>query len=339
MKKIIRILTLLTFFAAVLAAWWIVDDYRDFLRQPLDLQQAAIFTIDRGMSLTGISKRLADKGWITKPWYLAFEGRRLRLAGSIKAGEYEIQPGMTPPGVLELFVSGKVVQYSLTLPEGWTFKQIMQAVHSSRLLDRTLEDDSAEAVMKALGFPGMAAEGMFYPDTYHFPAGTTDVEFLRRSYATMQAVLSEEWRQREAGLPYRDAYEALIMASIIERETALAEEREMIAGVFVRRLERGMKLQTDPTVVYAMGGAFDGDIRQKDLSLDSPYNTYLYKGLPPTPIASPGRPSIHAALHPAPGNALYFVAMGDGRHYFSATLAEHNRAVARYQLSKQTSGD
>ena len=187
--------------------------------------------------------------------------------------------------------------------------------------------------MSEIGYPGYHAEGRFFPDTYYFPAETTDVDFLRRAFKQMESVLYDEWDKRMKGVPYRLPYEALIMASLIEKETAVPDERKKIAGVFVRRLEQNMKLQTDPTVIYALGENYDGDIRRRDLGFDSPYNTYRYKGLPPTPIAAPGRASIRAALQPEPGTALYFVATGeDGRHYFSDTLAEHNRAVAKYQL-------
>jgi UPF0755 protein len=188
--------------------------------------------------------------------------------------------------------------------------------------------------MSAIGYPDIAAEGQFFPDTYHFPAGTTDIEFLRRANQMLLQVLNEEWQQRTANLPYQTSYDALIMASIIEKETGRADEREKIAGVFVLRLKQDMKLQTDPTVIYAMGTAYNGNIRRKDLEIDSPYNTYRYKGLPPTPIALAGREAIYAALHPEDGKALYFVSRGDGSHYFSNTLKEHNKAVAKYQLKK-----
>jgi UPF0755 protein len=202
------------------------------------------------------------------------------------------------------------------------------------VLIKTLSDTDGKTVMSALGYPEVHPEGRFFPDTYHFPSGMTDIEFLQRAYDTMVAVLDEEWQQKAEGLPYKTADEALIMASIIEKETAVASERVTIAGVFVRRLQKGMKLQTDPTVIYAMGENYNGNIRRKDLKTDSPYNTYVVAGLPPTPIALPGVEAIHAALHPEQGETLYFVAKGDGSHYFSKTLKEHNRAVAKYQLGK-----
>jgi UPF0755 protein len=185
-----------------------------------------------------------------------------------------------------------------------------------------------------LGITGSHAEGLFFPDTYYFINGTTDVELLRRAYQRRQSILKQEWEQRDSGLPYKNAYDALIMASIIEKETALATERPLIAGVFVRRLQKKMKLQTDPTVVYAMGDQYNGNIKKKDLNIDSPYNTYRYHGLPPSPIALAGQEAIYAALHPKLDETLYFVAKKDGSHYFSKTLEEHNRAVKKYQLNK-----
>ena len=222
----------------------------------------------------------------------------------------------------------------MTILEGWTFRQIMTVVQNNEVLVQALSGNTESEIMEKLGRPGEKAEGRFFPDTYHFPRDTTDLDFLRRAYNTMARVLDEEWQHRDVGLPYTSPYEALIMASIVEKETSIPTERDKIAGVFIRRLQRGMLLQTDPTVIYAIGESFDGDIKDRDLALDSPYNTYVYKGLPPTPIAAPGRAAIWAALHPDEGNALYFVAMGDGHHYFSDTLAEHNRAVAKYQLKK-----
>jgi UPF0755 protein len=187
--------------------------------------------------------------------------------------------------------------------------------------------------MARLGYAGQHPEGRFLPDTYNFPAGTTDMVFLERAADAMEKLLSMEWSEREDGVPYKNPYEALIMASIIEKETGVPEERGMISGVFVRRLLKGMRLQTDPTVIYGMGDRFNGNIRRKDLAANTPYNTYLHTGLPPTPIAMPGRAAVHAALHPTPGNALFFVSKGDGSHYFSASLEEHNKAVSQYQLN------
>jgi UPF0755 protein len=229
-------------------------------------------------------------------------------------------------------VNGEVVQHSLTIIEGWTFQQLLQAVRSHPMLTQTLADADPQAVMEALAEPGTHPEGWFYPDTYRFPRGTSDVEFLRRAYRVMQQRLAAEWEKRAEGLPLKSPYEALVLASLIERETAVAAERTRIAGVFVRRLRKGMRLQTDPTVIYGMGDAYEGRIRWRDLRTDTPYNTYTRHGLPPTPIAMPSGAAINAALNPADGKELYFVSRGDGSHHFSATLEEHNAAVRCYQL-------
>jgi UPF0755 protein len=223
-----------------------------------------------------------------------------------------------------------VVQYSLTIVEGMTLQQLLEQLKQHRAI---ISNTEPQTLAKQLGISHSSAEGWFLPETYAFPANTQDLGFLQRAYQKMQTVLNQEWQQRAADLPYKTPYEALIMASIIEKETAAAEERAKIAGVFVRRLEKGMRLQTDPTVIYGMGAQFDGNLRRKDLRKDTPYNTYTRKGLPPTPICLPGKASIHAALHPEQGEELYFVATGkDGKHVFSKTLTEHNKAVRRYQL-------
>ena len=292
------------------------------------------YIIKPGMNLKQVGQGLTQQGILDHPYYFMLEGRLQGSESQLKAGEYLLKPGVTQRQLLEQFVAGKVVQHSLTLIEGWSFRQLMNEVSSNGTLLQTLANVDSKTVMTALAYPEVHPEGRFFPDTYHFPIGMTDIEFLRRAYVKMARVLEEEWQQREAGLPYKTSDEALIMASILEKETAVAEERAAIAGVFVRRLQKGMKLQTDPTVIYAMGDNYHGNIRRKDLKIDSPYNTYFYVGLPPTPISLPGVEAIHAALHPEDGETLYFVAKGDGSHYFSKTLKEHNRAVARYQLGK-----
>ena len=317
----------------VLAGWLFYQDMEKQLNMPLNIEGQEYFSIEPGMSLLAVAEGLAARGWFEYPFYLQLEGKIRGVDGLIKAGQYQVEPGATASSLLDTMVAGKVTQHALTIVEGWSFPQIMAALHDSRYIRRQLNSTRPDRVMAEIGYPGYHAEGRFFPDTYYFPAETTDVDFLRRSFKQMEAVLSQEWDRRMAGLPYRSPYEALIMASLIEKETAAADERNRIAGVFVRRLEKNMKLQTDPTVIYALGENYDGNIRRRDLEFDSPYNTYRYKGLPPTPIAAPGRASIHAALQPEPGTALFFVATGEnGRHYFSDTLAEHNQAVARYQL-------
>jgi len=304
------------------------------LDSPIEIETgtAINYTIKTGMNLKLIGEDLVQQGILKHQYYFMLEGRLQGTDSQIKAGEYLLQPGTTQRQLLEQFEAGKVVQHSLALIEGWSYKEIMTAVSSNEVLIKTLPDTDSKTIMSALGYPDVHPDGRFFPDTYHFPSGMTDVEFLQRAYERMLEILDDEWQQKVEGLPYKTADEALIMASIIEKETAVASERAAIAGVFVRRLQKGMKLQTDPTVIYAMGENYNGNIRRKDLKTDSPYNTYVYAGLPPTPIALPGVEAIHAALHPEQGETLYFVAKGDGSHYFSKTLKEHNRAVAKYQL-------
>ena len=335
MKKILFSLVLLLIITVIAAAWWLQEDMQKQLNQPLAIEQDQVLVVRPGQSLKALARQLVEKNWISQPYYLVFESRRRKISAQIKAGEFTIKPGTTPLQLLDILVEGKVKQYSMTLPEGWTFRQIIDAIVANNELVKVLPSYEPKQVMAAAGYSGYFAEGRVFPDTYLFPAGTSDVDFVRRAIKTQEKVLDEEWAARDEGLPYNSPYEALIMASIIEKETGQAEERRKIAGVFVRRLQLGMKLQTDPTVIYAMAERFDGNIRRKDLSIDSPYNTYRYRGLPPTPIASPGRLAIHAALHPLPGKELYFVAKGDGSHHFSASLKEHNDAVARYQLKKK----
>ncbi len=303
------------------------------LHTPLRLSGTQSFVVKPGATLTSVAARLQARGWMPRSWYFKLEARLQGRAGSLQAGEYAVTPGMTPLDLLKMLIDGHVVEHNLTLVEGWTFRQVMAVVEQCPDLRHTLAETRPAYVMDAIGHAGTFAEGRFFPDTYQFPAGTTDVQFLQRAFKTMNSVLSEEWRHRDVGLPYQSPYQALILASLVEKETAVPAERPKVAGVFVRRLERGMKLQSDPTVIYALGAKFDGDIHWKDLKLDSPYNTYVHTGLPPTPIGLPGRASIEAALHPANGSALYFVAKGDGTHKFSSTLAEHNAAVRKYQLN------
>jgi len=307
------------------------------LDSPLNIGEQSIpLLVQPGMTLRSITEELSQQGLLTHPKYLVWEALWQGNANRIKAGEYELQPGLTPLQFLDKLVQGKVLQRTLTIIEGWNFTELMNAVRSNHYLAQTLEKNlTQDAIMARLGYPGQHPEGRFYPDTYHFPRGTTDVAFLQRAYSTMEQILADEWKQRDEGLPYETPLEAVILASIVEKETGKPEERKRIVGVFVRRLKRKIALQSDPTVIYGMGTSFTGNIRRSDLTTPTPYNTYIKRGLPPTPIAMPGKAAIHAALHPAPGKELYFVAKGDGSHQFSATLREHKRAVARYQLRKR----
>lgn len=313
-------------------------DFSRFVNAPLILDEEGMrYEVPAGTSLRAVAADLYSKGVLSKPLYWRLLARVQDRAHRIKSGEYLLEPGLTPVGLLDLLVSGRTIQYSLTLVEGWSFEQVMAAVAEHPQLVQTLDSNEGEAVMAALGAPEAHPEGWFYPDTYLFPRGTTDLEFLRRAYGLMQQRLIQEWDARSQGLPFENPYEALIMASIVEKETAVPDERSLIAAVFIGRLKRGMRLQTDPTVIYGMGDRYKGNIRKSDLLRDTPYNTYTREGLPPTPIAMPGGDSIHAVMHPAETNALYFVAMGDGRHYFSETYEEHKQAVIDYQLGGKAS--
>lgn len=324
---------ILLFIACVAIAWLAFDVYQ-FKRKPITLSETHLFIVEPGASLGKVAYQLQTQGLIDYPRYLTILGRWYGQASRLKAGEYELEPGLTPIELLDKFVSGNVAQYALTVVEGWTFKEMLQAIHRHDKLRHTLKDKNADEIMAQLGQMGEHPEGRFMPETYHFPAGMTDLDFLKRAYGEMENYLQNAWQKREQGLPYKTPYDALIMASIIEKETAVASERPEIAGVFVRRLRKNMRLQTDPTVIYGMGERFDGNIRRKDLRQDTPYNTYTRHGLTPTPIALPSAEAIDAALHPAEGESLYFVAKGDGSHYFSATLAEHTDAVRKYQLKR-----
>jgi UPF0755 protein len=312
---------------------WVKVEYGHFSRDPLRVGHKGLyFVIPKGATIRSVAAELHRNGVLEHPLYLVLLARWKGVARDIKAGEYCIQPATMPLEFLHQIVTGKVVQYSLTLVEGWTFSQMIAAVRNNSHLKQTLNRMPASEIMKYLGYPKEHPEGRFFPDTYFFPAGTTDLDFLHRAYRLMKEHLIQEWKSRAPKLPYQNPDEALVLASIIERESALPEERPLIAGVFTRRLQKGMRLQADPTVIYGLGKYFNRDLRHQDLKRDTPYNTYTRLGLPPTPICMPSLESLQAALHPTEGEALYFVARGDGSHHFSATLKEHRAAVQAYQL-------
>ena len=312
---------------------WLGYDMYTYLKTPMRVPpQGYVLDVEAGSHLTRILHQLNQEKILAKPIYLKIYARWHGLGDKIHIGEYQLTPSMTPPQLLHELHEGKVIQYSITIVEGWTFEQLLEHLKSNPYLKHTLNDDDPQAIMKALGLEDMHPEGRFMADTYYFPRGLSDADFLKRCYDAMTTYLAEKWPQRDVGLPVKTPYEALILASIVEKETGLAEERPMIAGVFSRRLQKHMRLQSDPTVIYGMGERYQGNIRRRDLNADNPYNTYQRFGLPPTPIALPGRDAIDAVLHPQEGEALYFVSKGDGSHYFSATLEQHNEAVIRYQL-------
>jgi len=303
-----------------------------FAYRPLDLPAEPVeFSVSPGQSTRMVARQLEASAVLPRQYEFLALAILLNKTGHIKAGQYSFKAPLTPLTLLEKLTRGDTVLRKLTVVEGWFFRQMREAVDKNPDLRHESADMSDAALLAAIGAPERLPEGLFFPDTYYFDAGSSDIKLYRRAYHAMRDRLSDAWPNRAEGLPYRTPYEALIMASIIEKETGAPEERPQIASVFVNRLRLGMRLQTDPTVIYGMGERFDGNLRKNDLSLDTPYNTYTRAGLPPTPIALPGDAALRAALNPEPGRALYFVAMGEGRHYFSSSLDEHNRAVNRYQ--------
>lgn len=305
------------------------------LQQPLNITQEELLDVPNGTTPTGTLKRLEADGLIKDAFWLRVYWR-FNLAGQpLHSGEYRMVPGMTMEGLIDVWKRGEVVQYSVTLVEGWNFRQVRAALAKDKKLQQTLANLSDSEVMDRLGHSGVFPEGRFFPDTYRFVRGTSDVDLLKKAYDRLEDVLAKEWAQRAADVPYTLPYQALIMASLVEKETGVPQERGQIAGVFVRRMRLGMLLQTDPTVIYGLGERYTGKLTRAHLKEENPYNTYLIPGLPPTPIAMVGREAIHAALNPAPGNSLYFVARGDGSHVFSDDLDSHNNAVREFQLKRR----
>jgi UPF0755 protein len=314
-----------------------------WLSEPLPVGAVPVrIDIPRGRPLSVTARELEQRGVLDHPRLLTTYAHATGSDARIRAGEYEIPPGTTPKGLLAIFESGAVVKHSVTIVEGWTFRDVRRALERDPQLEHTLAAQGDDAIMQALGEPGTSAEGLFFPDTYVFEKGTSDAQILRQARDRMRKELERAWATRERDLAIDTPYQALILASIVEKETALAAERARIAGVFTQRLRSGIRLQTDPTVIYGLGAAFDGNLRRSDLERDGPYNTYTRAGLPPTPIAMPGAASLAAAVRPDERGEIFFVAAGepDGHHVFSRTLAEHERAVAAYlkQYRKQDKG-
>lgn len=326
MKKLLLVFVLLLLAGAGFS-WQAWRQYEQFLATPLAFPASGyVFTVEPGRNGTAIVSELTDLGFTTQSWRWKL---LMRLEPSIyRAGEYHLESGLTPQELLQKLSSGDVVQYRFTLVEGWTFGQLAAALAGDAVLEQEVILEEPYAWDPGTLFEGMGhPEGWFLPETYQFTRGDSNRDILERSYASMAVALEEAWASHDTSLPLKSPYELLILASIIEKETALDEERGRVAGVFVRRLQKRMRLQTDPTVIYGLGEDWDGDIRRSDLKTDTPYNTYTRHGLPPTPIAMPGRASLQAAAHPEEGEELYFVADGKGGHTFSRTLAEHQAAV------------
>lgn len=331
MKRLFLLLAVVIIAVAVASAWVLYT----FAHRPLVPPSTPFeFTVKPGSSLKGLAKQLQDANLIPDAQWFWWVGRLTEQSKGIRAGTYRLDAPLSPLALLKKLNDGDVVLLSITFVEGITFAEMRAQIEASPLVKSTLKNISDREILQRIGAVETYPEGLFFPDTYRFSAGFTDLDLFKLSYTTMQRKREEAWKQRQADVPYKNAYQALIMASIIEKETGKAEERPLIGSVFTNRLRIPMRLQTDPTVIYGMGQQFDGNIRKRDLTADTPYNTYTRDGLPPTPIAMPGWGSLLAAVQPAQSDRLYFVAKGDGSHYFSATLEEHNRAVAKYQLKR-----
>lgn len=316
------VLIVLLLVGVVLATFW--HQYRQFVQTPLAIENTGlIVTVEAGTNIRSVLAKLEKHGVTRLDWRWRLLNRL--KPGTIKTGEYEIRPGLLPQGLLDLLASGKVVSYRFTIVEGWTLKQLLNALSTNPVLEQSIQD--VAGLEDLAGLPSGNPEGWFLPETYAFVRGDSDLNILRRAYGDMVVSLEEVWAGRDTGLPYETSYELLIMASIIEKETSMEGERAEIAGVFVRRLLERWRLETDPTVIYGMGDAYQGNIRRRDLKTDTPYNTYTRHGLPPGPIALAGLASLQAAAHPASGEAMFFVADGQGGHTFSSTLEAHNQAV------------
>ncbi len=312
---------------------------RQLMQTPLPMAGEAIdFIIPPGTAFSRVVNDLASQDVLLHPRLFTAWASWKGQEGKIQAGEYRVTAGTTPLELLNIMVAGKVLQHAVTMIEGWNVTELLAALGNESVLEQTLGDADAGEFVALLSLRYPHPEGLFAPETYHYTRGTTDVELLQRAHAAQMKQLEEAWATRDIGLPFETAYDALILASIVEKETALESERPLIAGVFVRRLQNRMRLQSDPTVIYGLGVAYDGNIKKRDLESDTPYNTYTRRGLPPTPIALPGKAAIGAVMNPAAGDALYFVASGtgDGSHIFSATLEEHNQAVQDFLRNRKS---
>ena len=333
-RKLIQLLVvaLLAAMVALAVAGW---QLKQALDQPLQLSSERLLEVVPGDTPGGLLNRLQAEGVLEGALWLRLYWRFNLPNQALHSGEYRLLPEQRARDLLGLWQRAEVVQYSLTLVEGWSFRQVRAALARQDALEQNLAELSDKALMDKLGMPGVSPEGRFFPDTYRYVRGMSDLDLLKQASARLDQVLQEEWEQRAEGLPYKKPYDALIMASMVEKETGVAAERGQIAGVFVRRLALGMRLQTDPTVIFGLGERYNGNLTRAHLQAPTPYNTYVINGMPPTPIALAGREAIHAALHPVEGRSLYFVARGDGSHVFSDTLEQHNRAVREYQLKRR----
>jgi UPF0755 protein len=325
LKKFVIFIIVISIVVAGAVALW--------AQQPiLKADHSAIeFSVKSGSGVRGAMQQIADAGVPVPPLFLEILARVTGKASKIKAGSYELKPGTTPVKLIEQLVRGEFAQESLAIIEGWTFKQMRQAIANHKGLKQDSAGMSEQDLLAKIAPDFRKAEGLFFPDTYLFAKGSSDLQIYKQAHALLMKQLNDAWEKRDPYLPYKSPYDALIMASIIEKETGQKSERSMIAGVFINRLRQGMLLQTDPTVIYGMGDLYRGNIRKHDLQTDTPYNTYTRTGLPPTPIALPGAQALAAAFNPAKTDALYFVSRGDGSSHFSKNLSDHNQAVNKYQ--------
>jgi len=325
MKK--WLIRLMIIFIPLLA--WIIH----FLVTPLHINKSDLaIEIEPGSSLKAIAFQLVDEKILNEPWRFILLSKALGQSTKLRPGNYNLNPNITPYQLLKSFVEGRATEGSITFIEGQDFNSMLDKIKANDNIKKTMKSYDTKAIASAIGIPYESVEGQFFPDTYYFSRNTSDIEILKRAYKAMQKKLNYEWARRAEEVPYKNSYEALTMASIIEKETGKSIEANLISGVFIHRLSIKMKLQSDPTVIYGLGEKFTGDLTKKDLLTDTPYNTYTREGLPPAPITMPGLISIRAALHPTKTEALYFVGKGDGTHYFSANLSEHNSAVRKYQI-------
>ena len=323
-KRLLALLLLLVLLAVGALAW--------YATRPVPLPaQPLTFSLQQGSSLKAAARQMREAGILPNDWMFVWLGRALGRTTQIKAGNYELETAVTPLQLLDMVSKGQVALDQISVIEGWTFSQFRTALNADPDIRHDTAAWSETEILQHVGAAEEHAEGLFFPDTYYYASGSSDLDLLKRAYLTMQKRTQENWQTRAPGLPLESPYQALILASIVEKETGTASDRSMVAGVFINRLRRGMMLQTDPTVIYGLGEQFDGNLHKSDLLTDTPYNTYTRAGLPPTPIALPGAASLQAVLHPAQTDALYFVARGDGSSEFSRSLEQHNRAVNRYQ--------
>ena len=334
MSKRLTLVALIILLVFFLSTYFVVHYYR-FLESPLNPTQTIHIVFKPGASVHHLLTDLQNQGYMSHSRFFLLLAYVKGATNKLKTGEYQFDPGTTPGQLLDQMLAGKAIFHRFTIVEGWTFQQLISALNNLSTVKHQLKHVSSEQVLANLGLPAQNPEGLFYPATYYFSAGAKDSDLLKWSYRLLEKKLQAAWKDRAANLPYKTAYQALIVASLVEKETAIAKERPMIAGVIVRRLQAGIPLQIDASVIYGLGVHYTGKLTIEDLRKDTPYNTYTRKGLPPTPIASPSYASLVAALHPDHSQNLYFVAKGDGSHQFSAHLAEHNMAVQLYQLDQR----